>query len=438
MALDGINGPGSTPEGNGALGSRPEDEIDDESLAWLRQQVGSSSGTNRPSAAVADTEFAFDDAISFRTPDARDRRRPAEPPQFEGGGAGPIEQAIDQLVDAGGSDLHLRSGESSHLRVNGRLRPSGSEVVGDDDFETALNRLLSPSQREQLQREGECEVMIDRGQRGRFRMAVFRHQNRHALAVRAIPADVPRLESLNLPAAVTDLADLTSGLVLVTGPSGSGKSTTLAAVVDHINRTKSSHIVTIEDPIEYRHRNNTALVAQREVGTDTASFAAALRAALRQDPDVIMIGEMRDLETIRIALTAAETGHLVLATLHSSNASSTIHRVIDVFPGDEQSQVRAQLSGVLQGIISQQLVPGADGASRHVATEVLMATGSVRNQIRESKTHQLISVIETGGADGMHTMTRSLELLVKQGLVSADDAASRAPDGELLRRRVSQ
>ncbi|MCP5032635.1 MAG: PilT/PilU family type 4a pilus ATPase [Actinomycetia bacterium] len=333
------------------------------------------------------------------------------------------------MVASGASDLHLQAGEPPYMRRSGRLAPVGSGPIASEMLGASLDEFLGSTQREVLDRHGECETMVDQGPLGRFRVSIFRSQGRVAVAIRAIPATVPALGQLGLPEAVQNLADETSGLVLVTGPTGSGKSTTLAAMIDHINRTRSTHIITIEDPIEYQHHNQLSLVAQRQVGRDTRTFAAALNAALRQDPDVIMLGELRDLETIQIAITAAETGHLVLSTLHSSNAPSTVHRVIDVFPSEQQSQVRVQLAGVLQGVVCQQLVPGIDGTVRHPATEVLIATTAARSLIRESKAHQLPSVMEAGGAEGMHTLAASLERLVDQGLISPEEAFGRTVGG---------
>ena len=378
-------------------------DIDDESLAWLRTQVG--DGPVGPSAAPA-TEVggSIDGSI--------------------------VGVTIEEMVASGASDLHLQAGEPPYMRRGGRLAPVGNHPIAGQMLSSALDEFLGSTQREVLDRTGECETMVDRGSLGRFRISIFRSQGRVAIAIRAIPAAVPSLDQLRLPDTIRRLADETSGLVLVTGPTGSGKSTTLAAMIDHINRSRSAHIITIEDPIEYQHRNQRSLVAQRQVGRDTRTFAAALNAALRQDPDVIMLGELRDLETIQIALTAAETGHLVLSTLHSSNVASTIHRVIDVFPAEQQAQVRVQLAGVLEGVVCQQLVPGLDGAVRHPATEILVATTAARSLIRESKAHQLPSVMEAGGADGMHTLAASLERLVDQRLISADEAFGRTVGGD--------
>jgi len=341
---------------------------------------------------------------------------------------GQLAELLRRAMAAGASDLHLSAGCRPHLRVRGVLRPMDSSPVLDAATVHELaNGPLGPEQRRQLATTGDLDTSLtlgdgDGGAAQRFRANLFRQSGALAAAIRIVPGTIPSLESLGLPPRVSRFADLGSGLVLVTGPTGSGKSTTLAALIEQVNRSRPAHIVTIEDPVEYRYTPDRALIQQREVGSDTGSFATALRQALRQDPDVILIGELRDLETIRTALTAAETGHLVLATLHSADATSAVNRVIDVFPADQQAQIRSQLALSLEGCISQRLLPGPQGALAAV-TEVLVATGAVRNLIREDKVHQLRSVLETGGEAGMHTFDQSLARLVRQRVL--DPAVAR-------------
>lgn len=309
----------------------------------------------------------------------------------------------------GASDIHLAAGSRPHLRVQGTLRPVRDiDAVSASELEAFADSLISPSQRATLRDTGDLDAALHVDLVSgplRIRASLFRQSGTIAAAFRLVPMTIPAIEELGLPPIIRRFADLEHGLVLVTGPTGSGKSTTLAAMIETINRTRASHIVTVEDPIEYQYVPVHSVIQQREVGIDTVSFAGALRHALRQDPDVILLGELRDLETIRTALTAAETGHLVLATLHSSDAAGAIHRLIDVFPADQQSQIRSQLALSLEGILAQSLE--RTGERLVPVTEALVATGAVRNLIREDKVHQLRSVIETGADDGMHTMDQS-------------------------------
>lgn len=366
-------------------------------------------------------------------------RRSAPPPVPTDGAPGEVTGRLAELLQvamaAGASDLHLSAGCRPHLRVRGILRPlEGVPVLDAAAVHDLVNGPLGTDQRRQLAATGDLDTSLTLGGGGgaaqRFRANLFRQSGALAAAIRIVPGAIPSLESLGLPPRVARFADLGSGLVLVTGPTGSGKSTTLAALIEQVNRSRPAHIVTIEDPVEYRYTPDRALIQQREVGSDTGSFATALRQALRQDPDVILIGELRDLETIRTALTAAETGHLVLATLHSADATSAVNRVIDVFPADQQAQIRSQLALSLEGCISQRLLPRPDGSLTAV-TEVLVATGAVRNLVREDKVHQLRSVLETGGEVGMHTFDQSLARLVRQRVLdptvargAADNAAA--------------
>ena len=334
---------------------------------------------------------------------------------------------LHEAVAAGASDLHLCADLAPYLRIKGALAPIGGHgPLAAADLELLLHEALAPDQRRELDSCGDLDLgltippaaragqsELGEPQRSRrFRASIFRHSGALAAAIRVVPDVIPSLDTLGLPPVATSLAGLASGLVLVTGPTGSGKSTTLAAMVETINQARAAHIVTIEDPIEYRYTPARSIIQQREIGADTQSFAAALRRALRQDPDVILIGELRDLETIRIALTAAETGHLVFATLHSADATSAATRIIDVFPGDQQAQIRSQLALSLQGCISQRLLPSTDG-SLVAATEVLLATAAVRSLIRDSKVHQLQSMLETGADVGMHSFDQSLAGLVR-------------------------
>lgn len=344
-----------------------------------------------------------------------------------------LARILHVAIQAGASDVHITANMPPHLRVNGSLRPvRGAQHLDEQGVEGLLLSHLTPAQRTTLTKDGDLDLAMSwhgsDGQSQRFRVSLYRQSGSYAGAFRIIAGSIPTIEDLGLPAAAHRLANLNQGLVLVTGRTGSGKSTTLAAIIQHINTERSAHIVTIEDPIEYRYRPAKSVIQQREVGLDTVSFSSALRHALRQDPDVILIGELRDLETIRTALTAAETGHLVLATLHSSDTSGAVNRIIDVFPGDQQPQIRSQVALSLQGILSQELVPSISGGLIP-ATEVLIATSGARNMIREDKLHQLRSLLETGGDEGMHTFDQSLAAMVRQGRTSLEFAmrASRDP-----------
>jgi twitching motility protein PilT len=328
------------------------------------------------------------------------------------------------VLERGCSDLHLTVG--AHPTV----RQSGGLVQLEDDYpiltpqliQKTMYAIMSQKQREKFEEELELDFAYSVPGKARFRVNVYKQRDSLGAAFRLIPYEIKKLEDLGVPPAVANLAMLPRGFVLVTGPTGSGKSTTLAAVVDLANRNRADHIMTVEDPIEFLHTHQKSLVNQREVGEDTWSFKNALKHVLRQDPDIILVGEMRDLETIEIALTAAETGHLVMATLHTQDAAQTIDRVIDVFPPSQQQQVRVMLSGALQGVVCQQLVKTADGKGRVAATEVMIATPAIRNLIREGKTHQIYSALQAGAKHGMQTMDSSLALLVKQGKITYDAA----------------
>lgn len=349
-----------------------------------------------------------------------------------------VNELLAKLVELGGSDLHLTAAIQPCIRVDGHLRPLADyPVLNGSETRRLIFGILTQRQREKFEETLELDTSHAVPGVGRFRVNVFLQRDSVGAVMRAIPYEVVPLKQLGLPEAVEGLAHLPRGLVLVTGPTGSGKSTTLASLVDIINSTRGVHIMTVEDPIEFLHSHKMAVINQREVGEDTTSFAQALKHVLRQDPDVILVGEMRDLDTISTALTAAETGHLVFATLHTQDAPQSVDRVIDVFPAHQQQQVRVQLASALQGIVTQQLLPMALGRGRVVAAEVLIATPAVRNLIREGKTHQIYSAMQAGGKYGMQTMDMSLAALIKQGAVTLDAARERCANPEDLKRLVS-
>jgi len=347
--------------------------------------------------------------------------------------------ALQQVLFTGASDLHITANAAPMLRVDGGLSPvAGASVWNADKVRSALVSLLSPDQLARFEEDLELDLAYTLSASARFRVNMYQQRGAIGAAFRLIPTTIKTLEQLGVPESVGRFATLPRGLVLVTGPTGSGKSTTLAALIDLVNRSRADHIVTVEDPIEFMHGNKRSLVNQREVGHDTHSFAAALKHVLRQDPDVILVGEMRDLETISVALTAAETGHLVFATLHTQSAASTIDRVIDVYPPHQQDQVRVQLSATLQGVVSQTLVKKAQGNGRVVATEVLVTTPAIANLIREGKGYQITSSMQAGRELGMHTMDQHLAELVDSGQISRDAAFEKAHDPETLTRLISR
>jgi twitching motility protein PilT len=350
------------------------------------------------------------------------------------GSAPRIEILLEEVVKKKASDLHLQVGLPPMLRVDGTLMPvSGAEVLSDEAVETLVFAILDEDQKQILLKDKEFDFSFAFGDLGRFRVNAFHERGNLAAALRLIPNEIMTIEQLGLPPIVNKFADYPRGLVLVTGPTGSGKSTTLAAMIHKINMERSEHIITIEDPIEYTHRSKKSVIVQREVHYDTYSFSASLRSALRQDPDVVLIGEMRDLETIASAITIAETGHLVFATLHTNSAAQSIDRMIDVFPPHQQPQIRSQLSNILAAICSQRLVP-AIGGGRMAAAEVLVATPAVRNIIREGKTHQLEAVIQTGAEYGMQSMDKTLASMVHNGTISYEEARNVAVDLDELDR----
>jgi twitching motility protein PilT len=344
-----------------------------------------------------------------------------------------IDTLLEQMVAHNASDLHLTVGSAPALRLRGHLhRLDQHERLTADETRQLLYRILSTEQQKQLELNRQIDLSYSIPGVARFRVNIFSQRESLAGAFRLIPAEIKTLEDLGVPASLYSLCDKPRGLVLVTGPTGSGKSTTLAALIDEINRNRADHIITIEDPIEFLHKHKRCLVNQRELGPDAVSFAEALRGALRQDPDVILLGEMRDLETIATALTAAETGHLVFATLHTQDASSTVDRLIDVFPAEQQGQVRAQIAGTLQGVVTQTLLPTADGQGRVPAVEILFPDDAVRNLIRQAKIEQIYSVMQTGTKRGMMTLEQSLADLVLRGVVAEEVALSRTSRPEQL------
>ena len=345
-----------------------------------------------------------------------------------------IEAFLEVVIKRDASDLHLQVGLPPMIRVDGSLFPIEDEApMTDADIERLVFALLDEDQKEVLLKDKEVDFSFAFGDLGRFRVNAFHERGNLAAALRLIPVKIRTLDELGIPQVVDKFAEYPRGLVLVTGPTGSGKSTTLAAMVDKINTSKAVHIVTIEDPIEYQHKHKKSIVVQREIHYDTYSFGAALRSSLREDPDVVMIGEMRDLETISAAITIAETGHLVLATLHTNSAAQSIDRMIDVFPPHQQQQIRVQLAGMLQGICSQRLIPMI-GGGRIVGAEILVATPAVRNIIREGKTHQLDATIQTGAEYGMQSMDKTLVGLIHGGKISYEEAKNYAIDVDEMER----
>jgi twitching motility protein PilT len=349
----------------------------------------------------------------------------------------PIQELLDHVLRFDASDLHLTTNAHPTIRVNGDLQPLEQYPrLEPETLRRMVYAILSQRQRERLEQDLELDASYSLPGKARFRVNVYFQRDSLGAAFRLIPFQIRSLEELGLPPQVGDFARLPRGFVVVTGPTGSGKSTSLAALIDIINSERDCHIMTVEDPIEFLHRHKRSIINQREIGADTHSFAAALKHVLRQDPDVILVGEMRDLETIQTAITAAETGHLVFATLHTQDAPQTIDRIIDAFPTAQQQQVRVQLSTTLQGVVTQQLVQTADGMGRVVATEVMVATPAVRNLIREAKVHQIYSAMQAGARYGMRTMDQSLAYLVTSGYISMDIATERCHDPEELARLV--
>ncbi len=345
-----------------------------------------------------------------------------------------IDAYLQVLVDRGASDLILTAGAPPTMRKDGDLVAIAEEALRPDQIEQIGHEVLSSDRWARFMEEGDLDFSFNWMGRARFRINAFKQRGSVGLALRLIPYKIPSFDALGVPPVIRGLTRLHQGLILVTGPTGSGKSSTLAAMVNDIVATRPCHVITIEDPIEYVYRHQAGIVEQREVGADARSFAEALRASLRQTPDVLLIGEMRDLETISAAITIAETGHLVLATLHTNDTTQAVDRIVDVFPAEQQQQVRVQLSNTLAAVIYQQLLPRRDGPGRVAAFEVLLNTMAVQNLIKEGKTRQLRNVLETSSKDGMNTMERSLGDLIKAGLVDYSLAVARATHPEELRR----
>ncbi|MBN2414450.1 type IV pilus twitching motility protein PilT [bacterium] len=341
-----------------------------------------------------------------------------------------IHQLLEHARKNDASDIHLGQGYPPIVRIDGKLQPIKGRVLTKQDMEEIIVQILDDYQMERFQKDLELDFGYAVENIAHFRVNVFSRLGGYGMAFRIIPDEIMPLNELGLPAGVTEMARKNEGLILVTGPTGHGKSTTLASMINLINQEQRSHIITIEDPIEYTHKPKNCLIQQRELGHHTHSFAAALKSALREDPDVILVGEMRDLETISLALTAAETGHLVLSTLHTRNAPDTINRIIDVFPAEQQSQILAQISSSVVGIVSQRLLPHSCGKGRVAAAEVMVANSAIRNMIREKKTHQIVSVMQSSTEKGMQTMDEHLLELLKRGTITREDALKHAMEIE--------
>ena len=346
----------------------------------------------------------------------------------------PIDLYLKELWERGGTDLLFTAGAPPFMRLDGVITPMDGPTLTHDDTEQLINAVLTVDLRAALAANKQADFSFNWEGRARFRANAFVQRGSLAMALRLIPYHIPSFEELGMPAVVERLCALRHGLVLVTGPTGSGKSTTLASIIDRINTERACHVLTIEDPIEYVHKHKRSAVNQRELGEDTPTFEGALRAALREDPDVLLVGEMRDLETIQLALTIAETGHLVFATLHTNDTSQALDRIVDVFPSDRQQQIRVQLAGSLSAIVYQQLMP-REGGGRVAAFEVLVATYPVRNLIKEGKTRQIRNVLTTGQRDGMQTFEMSLSELVAQGMITHEDATTRSVYPNEIRKK---
>ncbi len=350
-----------------------------------------------------------------------------------------LEELLQQLVERGGSDLHISAGAPPKIRIDGKLISVDTEILDSEQSQKLVYSVLDNDQIAHFEKDLELDMSFGISGLGRFRTNVFMQRGAVASAMRRIPWEIWKLDDLGLPTElIMEICSKPKGLVLVTGATGSGKSTTLASMIDYINSTRTEHIVTIEDPIEFVHRNKGCLVNQREIGTDTHGFGKALRAVLRQDPDIVLIGEMRDRETIETALTLSETGHLTFATLHTSDSVQTINRIIDVFPAHQQSQIRTQLSFTLEVILCQQLLPSATGKGRVLGCELMLATAAVRSLIRDDKAHQIYSVIQTSGRLGMKTFNQALFELYRDRKITYDDAISRSTDTEDLKRMMQR
>lgn len=347
-----------------------------------------------------------------------------------------LNELLERTVKEGASDLHLTVGIPPTIRVNGELVHLDYSKVTPIATEDFSREILKEDYEEYLKR-GEIDTSYSVAGLGRFRVNIFKQRGSDAISIRVVALKIPNIDELGFPPVLKEITEKQRGLVLVTGPTGSGKSTTLAAMINEINANRAAHIITLEDPVEYLHKHNKSIINQREIGKDSKSYQNALKAVLREDPDVILVGEMRDIETISIAITAAETGHLVFSTLHTIGASKTIDRIIDVFPPHQQQQIKIQLAAVLQGIVSQQLVPKINDNGRIAALEIMIATPAIQNLVREGKTHQIESAVQTGGKYGMKTMDMALAELYKKNIISYDNAMTYSIDKEMLGRIIS-
>ncbi len=348
-----------------------------------------------------------------------------------------ILEILKVAVESGASDVHLTVASPPIMRVNGKLIRMNEERLMPEETLKIIREMLTEDQIIAFEKKGELDFSYSNPGLGRFRVNIYKQRGSYSMALRVVALTIPSMDDLKLPVILKDLAMKQRGLILVTGPTGSGKSTTLAAMIGHMNAVRNDHIMTIEDPIEYLHKHDKSVINQREIGNDSHSFANALRAALRQDPDVILVGEMRDLETISTAITAAETGHLVLSTLHTIGAAKTVDRIIDVFPPHQQQQIRIQLASVLEAVVSQQILPKADGNGRVAAFEIMVANPAIRNLIREGKTHQMQTVIQTGSGIGMMTMDASLLDLYKRRIIDLATLKKYAVDLDMVMKQVS-
>ena len=347
-----------------------------------------------------------------------------------------IQQLLGYALESGASDLHLSSGSIPMVRIHGEMKKLQLSEMTDEVMHTILNEILNDNQKETFNEKLEIDFSTSLEDRGRFRVNFFQQLKGLAAVFRTIPEAILSIEELGVPPLLSQLVEKEKGLILMTGPTGSGKSTTLAAMIDHLNDTENKHIITIEDPVEYFHNSKSCLINQRELGQSTHSFANALKSALREDPDVILVGEMRDLETIQLALTAAETGHLVLSTLHTSSAVKTIDRIIDVFPTENKSQIRSMLSESLLAVIAQKLLKTKSGTGRVAACEIMVANTAIKNLIREDKIYQIPSLIQAGGKEGMQTLDMDLQRLLHQGKIERRDAIKIAENSELFEKGI--
>jgi twitching motility protein PilT len=411
-AAPGFPGAGPTPNGNGEVGTAADDV-----RRWAEQQAATGAPGGAPALAPPSRSVTEDSIADGSL----------------------LTDLLGELLDRGGSDLHITAGARPALRVHGSLTQlEHRSMLLPAAIQKMLYTIITQRQREVFEERWELDFAYSLPGRSRFRVNLFRQRDAIGAVFRTIPFEIKPLEALGVPSVVADFAMLPRGFAVVTGPTGSGKSTTLASIIDLANRQRADHIMTVEDPIEFLHRHNKCVVNQREVGEDTHTFTDALRHALRQDPDIILVGEMRDLETIGVALTAAETGHLVFGTLHTQDAAQTVDRIIDAFPPHQQQQIRVQLAGTLQGVVCQTLCKSADGRGRVVACEIMICTPAIRNLIREGKTHQIPSAMQAGGQFGMQTLDQHLAILTRNGQITYETALEKCHNTEDLKRLVGR